>query len=119
MDDARVADFLSNLPEEKRKLAEIIRRTVLQADKKVEETIKWGNLTFVKNSKNIAFVYTYDKGSYINFGFLKATSLKDPKGLFQGTGKGMRHVKIYSEKDIDKKQFTAWVKEAVQLEVDR
>jgi hypothetical protein len=31
----------------------------------------------------------------------------------------MRHVKIYSEKDIDKKQFTAWVKEAVQLEVDR
>jgi hypothetical protein len=116
MDDARVADFLSSLPEEKRKLAEIIRRTVLQADKKVEETIKWGNLTFVKNSKNIAFVYTYDKGPYINFGFLKATSLKDPKGLFQGTGKGMRHVKIYSEKDIDKKQFTAWVKEAVQLE---
>ncbi|MGH9989852.1 MAG: hypothetical protein ACREAS_05375 [Nitrososphaera sp.] len=39
MDDTRVADFLSNLPEEKRKLAEIIRRTVLQADKKVEETI--------------------------------------------------------------------------------
>jgi uncharacterized protein YdhG (YjbR/CyaY superfamily) len=53
MDDARVADFLSNLPEEKRKLAEIIRRTVLQADKKVEETIKWGNLTFVKNSKTL------------------------------------------------------------------
>ena len=93
MDDARVADFLSSLPEEKRKLAEIIRRTVLQADKKVEETIKWGNLTFVKNRKNIAFVYTYDKGPYINFGFLKATSLKDPKGLFQGTGKGMRHVR--------------------------
>ncbi|HEX2471581.1 MAG TPA: DUF1801 domain-containing protein, partial [Nitrososphaera sp.] len=65
------------------------------------------------------FVYSYDKGPYINFGFLKATSLKDLKGLFQGTGKGMRHVKIYSENDIDKKQFTVWVKEAVQLEVDR
>jgi uncharacterized protein YdhG (YjbR/CyaY superfamily) len=46
MYDARVADFLSSLPEEKRKLTEIIRRTVLQADKKVEETIKWGTLTF-------------------------------------------------------------------------
>lgn len=116
MDDVRVADFLDSLPEEKRKLAEIIRRTVLQADKKIEEAIKWGNLTFVKNGKNIAFVYTYNNAPYINFGFLKATSLKDPKGLFQGTGKGMRHVKIYSEKDIEKKQFTAWVKEAAQLE---
>jgi hypothetical protein len=92
----------------------------IQADKKIEEAIKWGNLTFVKNGKNIAFVYTYDKAPYINFGFLKATSLKDPKGFFQGTGKGIRHVKIYSEKDIDKKQFAAWVEEAVQLEeVDR
>jgi hypothetical protein len=96
MDDARVAeDFLSNLPEQKRKLAEMVRRIVLQADNKIEEAIKWRNLTFVKNGKNIAFVYTYDKAPYINFGFLKATSLKDPKGLFQGTGKGMRH-----EKDI-------------------
>jgi len=117
MDDARAAeDFLSRLPDEKRKLVEMVRRTVLQADERIEETIKWGNLTFVKNRKNIAFVYTNDKAPYINFGFLKATSLKDPKGLFQGTGKGMRHVKIYSEKDIDRKQYTAWVKEAVQLE---
>ena len=82
MDDARVADFLSSLPEEKRKLTEIIRRTVLQADKKVEETIKWGNLTFVKNGKNLAFIYTYDKGSYINFGFLKATPAQRPKRTF-------------------------------------
>lgn len=58
MDDVRVADFLSNLPEEKRKLAEIIRRTVLQADKKVEETIKWGNITFVKNAKT-SLLYTH------------------------------------------------------------
>ena len=116
-DDVRIAeDFLSSLPEEKRRLVEIVRKIVLDADKKIEETIKWGNLTFIKNRKNIAFVYTYDKAPYINFGFLKATSLKDPDRLFQGTGKGMRHVKIYSEKDIDKNQFTAWLKEAVQLE---
>jgi hypothetical protein len=83
MDDARAAEgFLSRLPDEKRKLAKMVRRTVLRADERIEETIKWGNLTFVKNKKNIAFVYTYDKAQYLNFGFLKATSLKDPKGLF-------------------------------------
>ena len=83
----------------------MVRKIVLDADKKIEETIKWGNLAFIKNRKNIAFVYTYDKAPYINFGFLKATSLKDPNGLFQGTGKGMRHVKIvfregYRQKSI-------------------
>jgi hypothetical protein len=40
MDDTRVADFISSLPEEKRKLVEMVRRTVLQADKKIEEVIK-------------------------------------------------------------------------------
>jgi hypothetical protein len=113
--DKVAEDFLSSLPEEKRKLTKMVREIVLQADEKIEEAIMWGNLTFVKDGKNLAFIYTYDKASYINFGFLKATSLKDPKGLFQGTGKGMRHVKIYSEKDIDNKQFSVWVKEAVQL----
>ena len=66
-------DFLSSLPEEKRKLVEKVRGIVLQADEKIEEAIKWGDLTFVKNGKNLAFIYTYDKASYINFGFLKAT----------------------------------------------
>lgn len=118
-DTSGVEAFLCTLPAEKRELAEIIRRTVFQADKKIEEAVKWGNLTFVKNGKNIAFVYTYDKVKYINFGFFKATSLQDPEGLFQGTGKRMRHVKIYSKKDLNKKQFAAWVKEAVRLdEVD-
>ncbi len=120
MNNAKVAeDFVDQLLEQKKKLAEMIRRTILQADKKIEEAIKWRNFTFVKNGKNIAFIYTYDKTPYINFGFPKATSLKNPRGLFQGTGKSMRHVKVYSEKDIDKKQFIAWVKEAVQLELDR
>jgi hypothetical protein len=85
--DKVAEDFLSSLPEEKRKLVEKVRGIVLQADEKIEEAIKWGDLTFVKNGKNLAFIYTYDKASYINFGFLKATSLKDPKGLFSRSRK--------------------------------
>jgi len=29
--------------------------------------------------------------------------LPDPKRLLEGTGKGMRHIKIHSEKDINQK----------------
>jgi hypothetical protein len=101
--DPKGFDFLDRLPEEKRKLAQIISTIVIGTDKRIEETIKRGNLTFVKNRKNLAFVYTYESAPYINFGFVKAASLEDPKGLFEGMGKGMRHVKIYSKNDIDRK----------------
>jgi hypothetical protein len=61
--DARVAeDFLRSLPEEKRKTAEMIKeeKLVLQADKKIEEAIKWENLTFLKNEKALLlYIYTH------------------------------------------------------------
>lgn len=73
-----------------------------------------GNLTFISNG-NLAFIYTYKTVDYINFGFFKATSLSDPKGLLEGTGKGMRHVKIHNEKEINEQQIVAWVREAIRL----
>jgi hypothetical protein len=41
--------------------------------------------------------------------------LPDPKRLLEGTGKGMRHLKIPSEKDINKKQIISWINEAIRL----
>jgi hypothetical protein len=45
----------------------------------------------------------------------KGALLPDPKRLLEGTGKGMRHLKIHSEKDINKKQIISWIKEAIRL----
>ena len=112
--EAKIKKFIDALPLEKRKLAVQLRDIFLNVDKKIEERIKWGNLTFVYKG-NIAFVYTYKRAEYLNLGFLQAVKLKDPKKKFQGTGKGMRHVKIYSEKDINAKQIMAWVKEAMKV----
>jgi hypothetical protein len=41
----------------KKELPEEIRGTVIQADKKIEEAIKWENLTFGNIEKNLLFVY--------------------------------------------------------------
>jgi hypothetical protein len=41
--------------------------------------------------------------------------LPDPKRLLEGTGKGIRHLKIHSEKEINKKQIISWIKEAIKL----
>ena len=82
------------------------------------EAIKWRNLTFVYKG-NIAMVYSFKNTDYINLGFIKAVQLSDPKKLFEGTGKGMRHIKLFSEKDIPKMQLKKWIREAMILNNDK
>jgi len=112
--EPKIEKFFASMPPEKRKLAMLVRDLFLTADKKVEETIKWGNLTFLYKG-NLAFVYTFKETDYINLGFMQAVKLADPKSLFEGTGKSMRHIKISAEKDIPKIQLKKWVKEAMKL----
>jgi hypothetical protein len=40
---------------------------------------------------------------HVTFGFPFATVLPDPEGLLEGSGKNMRHVKLRSPEDLDKK----------------
>jgi len=113
--DAKVKKFLLELPKEKQALAMILREIALAASPKIEETIKWGQLTFVYGKTNLAFIYAYKNTDYLNLGFMQAVELSDPKNLFEGTGKGMRHVKVYSEKSVSATQIKKWLKEAIKL----
>lgn len=91
-----------------------LRDVFLSADKKVEEAIKWKQLTFIYKG-DLAFIYSISKGEYVNLGFMQAVKLSDPKKLFEGTGKGMRHIKVYKPKDIPVRQIKSWVKEAMKV----
>jgi hypothetical protein len=107
--------FFAELPGQKRAHAQRIRDIILEVHPKIVERIKWRNLTFAYSENNIASVYSFDTISYINLAFFKGALLPDPKRLLEGTGKGMRHLKIHSEKDINKKQIISWIKEAIRL----
>jgi hypothetical protein len=37
---------------------------------------------------------------HVTFGFLRGTTLPDPAKLLEGTGKNLRHVKLYSVEDV-------------------
>src|SRR6516225_5160863 len=39
--------------------------------------------------------------AYVNVGFFRGAEIADPKGLLEGTGKFMRHVKLRPERDVD------------------
>jgi hypothetical protein len=48
-----------------------------------------------------AFGYVNAFKAHVNVGFFRGTELSDPKGLLEGTGKFMRHVKLSPERDVD------------------
>jgi hypothetical protein len=61
------------------------------------------NIIFGKSSKMKDWIcYVSPFKSHINLGFLKGTELPDPKGLLEGTGMLLRHVKIRSAEDLGK-----------------
>lgn len=51
--------------------------------------------------EDTAFAYVDAYKSHINIGFFNGAGLDDPAGLLEGTGKYMRHVKLYPDKEIN------------------
>ena len=113
--DTKIKSWLDDLPSKKRSLAMKLRKIVLSADPSIVENIKYNMLIFSNQSGNLVWLLNYPKTDYINFGFFKGAKLPDPKGLLEGTGKGLRHQKIHTEKEIDKKQAILWIKQSNRL----
>lgn len=58
-----------------------------------------GNGCWVKGKDTVAYVYSASE--YIQFGFLGGSSLKDPKGMPEGAGRYVRHIKVHSTTEIE------------------
>jgi hypothetical protein len=68
-------------------------------------------------SKNGMLCFIMVAKHHINFGFVRGSSLKDPKKLLSaGTSKTMRSLKLTSPKEIPAAAVKAWVRQAVKLQ---
>ena len=59
-----------------------------------------------------AFAYVNAFKAHVNVGFFRGAELSDPKGLLEGTGKFMRHVKLSLERDVDTVALTKLIETA-------
>ena len=112
MPQKTVEGWLGRLPTHNRAIAEQLRQLVGVAAPTLTETIKWGNPTYVGND-NVC--YLASGRDYVSLGFFRATSLADPSGLLEGTGKSMRHVKVHSA-ELQREALGALVREAVTFD---
>jgi hypothetical protein len=112
MAEKTVDGFIAGLEDWKAEVASKVRQIVLEAAPDSAESIKWAQPVYETNGP---FCYMKAFKNSVNFGFWRGVELEDPRGLLQGTGDKMRHVKLSSIEDVDEEALGALVQQAVQL----
>ena len=88
-------------------------RTLMQAVKGVEEYVNpWSIPSFDSNGPLCCFMVGKE---HVTFAFIRGAALPDPEKLLEGTGKGVRHVKLRSVADVRRPGVKKLVLEAVKL----
>lgn len=103
-------DYAKDQSAKNRGIIGALRRFVGRVAPKLEESVKWGNGCWIGGRGPVAYVYSAPE--YVQFGFFYGSSLKDPKGLLEGKGAYVRHVKVRGLADIDERAFAALLRQA-------
>lgn len=108
---AAVSMYFGSLPGWQASLARRLDRVVRKGAPKATGAIKWGMPVYEHHGM---LCYIRAQAKYVTLGFYaQGTSLEDPKGLLEGTGKAMRHVKIGAADVVDEKYLGELVRQAV------
>jgi hypothetical protein len=107
-----IDEYVKGLDDWRGQVVEALDSLIRQAAPKASGSIKWAQPVYEQEGP-FAYIRAFERT--VDFGFWRGIDLSDPKGLLEGTGDRMRHVKIQSAGDVDKAQFAAWVREAVRL----
>ena len=98
-------------------IARRLRAIIRAVDRNTVETVRLGDnsATYGVGPRKMTDGYAYimPKRGYINLGFYQGALLADPAGILEGTGKGLRHVKIRSLADVNRPSVRALIARAL------
>jgi hypothetical protein len=115
---AELAQMLRRYDPDVQSAALALRTAVLAEIGPCHEAIysikKWISLMYSTTEKrmkdNICLIVVYR--DHVSLLFPRGVDLKDPRGLLEGTGKAMRHVKMRSAVDVDRPGVRALIAQA-------
>lgn len=110
---AEVERYLSKLDPPIRKLVMELRNVVLEAVPDLNEVIKWRSLVYERKGKICSIMV---HRSHVNLQIWRGAELADLERLLEGSGKGMRHVKVRNFGDIKVDAFKRLIREATELD---
>ncbi|GAA4317501.1 DUF1801 domain-containing protein [Flaviaesturariibacter amylovorans] len=104
-----VSRYISEASEAQRPILEAVRRIVHNSVPGVQEDYKWSRPVF-RAAQDFAYLKTAK--AYVTLGFYDALRLRDPQSRLEGTGKGMRHIKLRTLADVDELLLSEWLRTA-------
>lgn len=100
-----------------RSIMERLREIILDIDPNTCEVVRLGDraATYGVGPKKMSegYVYILPQTTWVNLGFYKGADLPDPRGLLEGTGAKMRHVKIRSHDEATPRHVRALIRAAI------
>jgi hypothetical protein len=103
-------DYLEDQSPKNQVIIRALRRFVKRVEPGLGEAVKWGNGCWVGRNGPVAYVYSDTE--YVQFGFFNGSSLKDPRGLLEGKGRYVRHIKVRDPSEINERAFTVLLRQA-------
>jgi uncharacterized protein YdhG (YjbR/CyaY superfamily) len=103
--DPQVTEYIDRQKSPQKEILQELRRVFQKTLPNCEEKMRWGVPTYAAGKFYIAAM----KNS-VHVGFAITGLNKDDINLFEGSGKTMKHIKISTLKDVDKKKLANLIK---------
>jgi hypothetical protein len=111
--DPRVEAAIAELEAEPRAVAEALRALVRATAPTLRESLKWGNPVWTGRG-NVICIMLFPR--HVNLGFFFGARLSSKYPQLEGTGKGMRHVKVPTPRDARNPVLPRVIRDAVRLD---
>lgn len=102
--DKNVDDYIKKQKSPQKEICQIIRNIILKTYPDIKEEMKYG-VPYFGNKYYIVALKTH-----VNLGFSIKGLTTEEIGLFEGTGKTTRHIKIKSQENIDEENIKKLLK---------
>ena len=115
---ALIETWFDLLSAQQRDLARATHAAVLAAHPSFAPTIKWGNLVYMHGGSNLLALMPHK--SHLNLQVFNGAALAERFPQLEGTGKGLRHLKMRYGQEPDPDLVAALVNASVEIaELDR
>ena len=118
MSESKFDRYFLELDEAERAVAYRIRDAVREAvggNPNISETTKWNYPAWVHQGKRGNMCSIMGANGYVRLQFFRGAGLPDAESRLEGTGKGMRHVKVWCKDKFPAEEIRGLVSDAIQL----
>ena len=112
--DGPVQAYIAAMPGWKREIGAKLDALISRAAPKVRKAVKWNSPFYGAPGESTWFLSFHCYATFVKVAFLRGAEL-DPLPAGASKQKHVRYLDIHEAEEIDAKQFTGWIRQAIKL----